>query len=369
MKIALLGTRGAPARYSGFETAVEEVGAGLVARGHEVTVYCRGGSGGDAPTYRGMTRVVLPALHRRALETLSHTGLSAIHTMAHRPDVAFVFNAANAPFVAALGRARIPTALHIDGHDSRRAKWSAAGQRYYSWATRYGSRVAARVVVDSLAIRDELEAAHGIRADFIPYGARESTLTADQVERQLATIGLAPDGYHLVVARFEPENHVVEIIEGYTASRAALPLVVVGFQRYPGAYAARIATSAAADERVRLLGAVWDQDLLDSLYRGAVSYLHGHSVGGTNPSLLRAMAQRTPVVALDCPYNRETTGGHALWMQDPRRDLPEFVEKLEAESDPWRVDSAYERVATMYRWEDVVDDYHQLASTLAELGR
>lgn len=364
MKVAMMGTRGVPAHYGGFETAVEEIGSGLAALGHEVVVYCRGQENAGAE-YRGMQRVVLPAMKRKQLETLSHTGLAALHALRHRPDVALVFNAANAPWVAALRAAGIPTALHIDGHDSRRAKWSGLGKRYYTQATRWGSKVASEVIVDSAAIKHELEDLYGLKSTFIAYGARHSAVDPARADELLIEQGLTRRGYHLAVSRFEPENHVVEILRGYNASSAELPLIVVGFAAYPGAYVAKIEALAAVDTRIRLMGAVWDQELLDTLYGGAMTYLHGHSVGGTNPSLLRAMAQQTPVIAFDCSYNRETTGEHGhFWGSSYSLHL--LLEQVDRKPARFlaTVEPAGKRITDHYRWSDVVGKYHQLVTAL-----
>jgi glycosyltransferase involved in cell wall biosynthesis len=365
LKIALLGTRGVPAQYGGFETAVEEIGARLVQRGHDVTVYC-GSDSDNGEQYRGMRRVKVPALRKKALETLSRTGLSTLHALSDRPDAALVFNAANAPYVAMLRAARIPVALHIDGHDARRAKWSGLGARYYRSATRWGSSIADAVIVDSHAVQAELATDYGVRADYIAYGAPEVQLDDRQVADIVGGHGLAPGRYHLVVARFEPENQVLEIVEGYAASSAQLPLVVVGFAGYPGDYARSVVEAARRDDRIRLLGAVWDQQLLDALYAGARSYVHGHSVGGTNPSLLRAMAQSTPTIAYDCAYNRETTGGAALWFHGSD-DVSDQLKVAEAEAAlAGRLGAAAGRRAhEHYRWSDVTDDYEDLARSLA----
>lgn len=360
MKIAMLGTRGVPARYGGFETAVEEIGAGLAERGHDVVVYSRG-EGPDS--WRGMRRVQRSAIRQREMETLSHTGSSALHVLRERPDLAIVFNAANAPWVALLRAAGIPTVLHVDGHDGRRSKWGPWGARYYAVALRLGIRVASAVVVDSRAVQGELERSFGVRTEFIPYGARTSALSLDEVERRLATRELRPGGYHLLVARFEPENQVLEVVRGYAAGPATLPLVVVGFAGYPGDYARAITEAAADDKRVHLLGAVWDQDDLDALYAGAASYVHGHSVGGTNPSLLRAMAQGTPVIAYDCVYNRETTGGDALWFSQPSQ-LGELVRAAEVDP-PFHIgERGREQVRSRYSWPAVVDRYEELVGAL-----
>ena len=366
LKIALLGTRGVPARYGGFETAVEEIGAGLVRRGHDVTAYCRAVSA-SGDTYRGMRLVVLPAVRRKALETLTHTGLSALHALKDRPDVALVFNAANAPYVALLRAAGVPTALHIDGHDARRAKWTGLGARYYRSATRWGCAVADAVIVDSRAVQEELEREHRVRSDYIAYGVPEPRVDEAGAATLVAQQGLTPRGYHLVVARFEPENQLLEIVGGYAASSAELPLVVVGFAGYPGDYARAVVEAASLNPQVRLMGAVWDQQLLDALYASARTYIHGHSVGGTNPSLLRAMAQSTPVIAFDCPYNRETTGGAALWFTSAD-DLSDQVKAAEVDPDEASTlgREAGRRAAQHYRWCSVTDDYERLAIRLAD---
>lgn len=357
-----MGTRGVPARYGGFETAVEEIGAGLSELGHEVTVYCRTSSAaGDF--YRGMRRVTHPAVRRKALETLSHSALSTQHALRHRPDVAIVFNAANTPFLAVLRAAGVPTALHIDGHDGRRRKWQGLGRRYYSVATRAGLRLADQVIVDSQAMRLELLTGHGTDSVFIPYGASTSITSPSATAAALSSTGLEPGGYHLLVARFEPENQVLEILHGYLSSACSLPLVVVGFSGFPSDYDERI--NQLSDPRLRMLGAVWDQQLLDALYAGAASYVHGHSVGGTNPSLLRAMVNGAPVVAYDCSYNRETTAGHALWF-DRAHLAGDLMAKVEADDNVAALGArGQERASIHYVWSQVVADYDRLLHSLA----
>src|SRR5665213_1249269 len=128
LRIAMVGTRGVPAAYGGFETAVEEIGRRLAANGHQVTVYCRNVPGERASTYLGMKLVYLPALRMKIAETLSHTGLSSLHLFfSKKHDMAFVFNAANAPFVPILRARGIPTVVHVDGLEWKRQKWSGAG--------------------------------------------------------------------------------------------------------------------------------------------------------------------------------------------------------------------------------------------------
>lgn len=363
MRIALLGTRGVPAQYGGFETAAEEIGRRLVESGHEVTVYCRN-PGQTETEYLGMRLVNLPALRHRATETLSHTALSVAHAVVRdHPDVAFVFNAANAPLVPPLKAARIPVAIHVDGLEWQRAKWGRRAAAYYRWAESRSAKWGDAVIADAVGIADHMRAAHGVESVFIPYGA---PIISPGPER-LAEVGVTPRGYHLVVARFEPENHVREIVEGYVASACSQPLVVVGDAPYAAAYRAQVRAAAGDDPRVRFLGSVWDPELLDCLYAHATTYLHGHSVGGTNPSLLRAIGAGAPVVAWDVSFNREVAREAGRYAADPAG----FARACEeAEADPAataaRGLAGQEDVSQRYRWDDVAAGYEQLAQDLAQ---
>lgn len=358
-RVALLGTRGIPARHGGFETAVEHIGPGLVERGWDVTVYCRN-PGQKLREYRGTRLVNLPALRMKVAETLSHTALSAGHAIFGDFDAAVVFNSGNAPFVAPLRLRGIPVAVHIDGLEAQRAKWKGFGATYYAWAERSSVRHADAVIADARAIADYVRAQYNRESVFLPYGA---TLI-DPPTPRLVEMELTADAYHLCVARFEPENHILEIVNGYRCSSARLPLVVVGAASYSHEYAQAVERAAADEPRIQLIGAVWDQELLDQLYCGARSVLHGHSVGGTNPSLLRAMGAGTAITAYDCVFNREVTGGNALWFTD-EEGIAVAVERDEQTPDRRGAD-ARRRAETAYRWEDVIDGYSDLCQRLAQ---
>ncbi|WP_030457042.1 DUF1972 domain-containing protein, partial [Herbidospora cretacea] len=361
MRIAMIGTRGVPARYGGFETAVEEIGARLADAGHDVRVYCRGAVE-KIPAYKGMTLVHLPAVRHKIMETLSHTALSVGHVLLHRTDVALVFNAANAPLLPFLKLARIPVATHVDGLEWKRAKWNGAGQRYYLAVEKLSVRWSKQIIADAVAIQDYYRETYAAGSVMIPYGAPVQERCDDDL---LRAEGYEPGGYHLVVARFEPENHVDLIVEGYSRSAARLPLVVVGSAPYAEEYVRRIDDLAAKDERVKLVGAVWNQDLLDALYAGCATYLHGHSVGGTNPSLLRAMGAGAPTIAYDVVFNREVLAESGVFFGGSD-DLATVIEQ--AEDDPAacrrRGDLARERASVHYTWDDVAARYERLCLDL-----
>jgi len=277
-----------------------------------------------------------------------------------------VFNAANAVFLPALRLRRLPAAVHVDGLEWKRAKWGGAGRRYYRTAEALSVRWADALIADAQGIADYYAEEFGAETELLVYGAPVLT---DRHTDRIAELGLTDRGYHLVVARFEPENHVLEIVRGYRESAATLPLVVVGSAPYADEYTASIERAAADDPRIRLVGGVWDQELLDGLYANAASYLHGHSVGGTNPSLLRAIGAGTPVIAYDVSFNAESLGPDSHYFTTPGQvaDALSAVESgLAAAVDV--AATVRERARATYSWDAVTDGYVALAERLARGG-
>ena len=368
----MLGTRGVPARYGGFETAVEEIGARLVSSGHMVTVYARNPRQ-RLDSYRGMRVVNLPAIRHRFTETLSHTALSSAHAvMRDRPDVAVLLNSGNAPIVPVLTRAGIPTVVHMDGLEARREKWRGLGARYYVWAERKAVLWADRVIADSRAIQDLIATDFERQAGFIPYGAE----VLDPESDGLAGLGLVRRDFHLVVSRFEPENHVLEAVQAYRMSDETRPLLVVGSSPYSRWYTEKIEQAAENDDRIRLVGGIYDQELLNALYGHCRAYIHGHSVGGTNPSLLRAMGAGAPVMAYDCVFNREVLSDQALWWSSVK-ELAEHFDDIATSETGDDVDEqlldlsrlGQERVAKHYSWDSVARDYERVLTELIKEKR
>jgi len=366
MRIALVGTRGVPARYGGFETCIEEVGRRLAAAGHTVVVYCRRADGDRDPLpdeYLGMQLVHLPAARLRAAETLTHAAASVAHLMLHPVDAVVLFNAANSPLLPALRARRLPVATHVDGLEWKRAKWGPTGKRYYRAAEMLAVRWSDALIADAAGIRDYYDEEFGAPTELIVYGAPIVTADRPELLEKIDQVQLTPGGYHLLVTRFEPENHVAEAVEGYVSSEAKLPLVVIGSSPYADDYTARV--HSLGDERVHFLGAIWDQDLLDQIYACSLTYQHGHSVGGTNPSLLRAIGAGTATNAFDVSFNREVVGPSGRFWSTPS-ELAELFEL--AESDPEgtaeRAQQALERVA-FYNWDHVASDYESLCERLA----
>jgi glycosyltransferase involved in cell wall biosynthesis len=367
-----MGTRGLPARYGGFETAVEEIGKRLAQWGHRVTVYCRNlDSNHDKQVseYMGMRLITLPFLPVKQLETLSHTYMSIRDELRRkdRDDVVLIFNAANGYLLPMLRRAGVPVAVNTDGLEWMRGKWGLAGRRYYRMAEGACVRYADRLISDSRGIQEYYTSRYGTRPEFIPYGA---AVMQDRSCHRLSELGLEPYGYHLVVARLEPENNVDMIVEGYRASSSSRPLVIVGGNAYDPTIELGLRQIAGADPRVRPLGPVWDQELLDQLYLNAASYLHGHSVGGTNPSLLRAMGGGSRVIAFDSRFNREVLLKLGSFFATPEC-LTDLIDEIEITDDEVpmavfeRAAAMQERIRTAYNWDSVAMAYLEVCRQLA----
>ncbi len=240
----------------------------------------------------------------------------------------------------------------------KRTKWGGGGRRFYRVSESLAVRYSDALIADAAGIADYYRSEFGATTDLIAYGAPILTHT----DPALLPADLTPAGFHLVVARFEPENHVLEAVRGYVASNADLPLVVVGSAPFAAEYTQQIHAASAGDARVRFLGPVYDQAVLDSLYFHALTYVHGHSVGGTNPSLLRAMGAGTATTAFDVGFNREVLGTDGRFFVGPA-DLPDHLAEAEKDIDATaqRGVRLRERAAAHYRWDDVTDRYENLA--------
>lgn len=364
VKVALMGTRGVPAQHGGFETAVEEIGKRLAARGYEVTVYCRN-PGQRITEYEGMKLVNAPAIRHRLAETLSHTTASTAHAiMKDHPDVVLLLNAGNAPLLKPLKLAGIPTAIHLDGLESKREKWRGAGAKYYRWAEKAAVQWGQEVIADAQAIADYVMKTYGRNCVVIPYGAE----VINPPDTRLVELQLSAQGYHLIVARFEPENHLLEAVHAYRASNETRQLVVVGSAPYSQWYVDKVRAGARGDVRIKFTGAIYDQELLEQLYGHAITYIHGHSVGGTNPSLLRAMGAGAPVLAYDVEFNREVTANQGYFWGDVEQ-LKEIFNDIAAGKSADRLAElrglSQRRIQSAYRWDSVTDQYEALIKSLA----
>lgn len=368
LRVAIIGDRGIPARYSGFSTLAEEVSTRLVAEhGFDVTVYCRTQYFDAHPAeYRGVRLVYLDAPGGKSFESLLHSARAIVHAAMRPFDVACVLDPGNSPLTLPLIARRMPFMIHTDGLGWQRTKWSALQRRYYKGSEWLSARLANALVSDSLAMRAYYESEYGAPSAFIPYGGEAGDPPDDGAP---ARFGLEPGRYHLVVARLEPENNVELAIREHRASRARLPLAYVGGAKYESAWSRRIL--AGSDGRVRCLGPVYESAALNGLFRHCRAYLHGHEVGGTNPSLLRAMAAGAACVPIDVVFHREALGGDGPYFTKAPGHLARIIEALEDDDAAIARMGAHarSRVESAYRWDAVAAGYAELFRRMVEARR
>jgi glycosyltransferase involved in cell wall biosynthesis len=369
MNVAVLGTRGIPASYSGFETAVEQITSRLVERGHTVTVYCRPHVVDPSmQTWKGARLIHLRTIRNKYLDTFVHTFLSAIHAAyVLKPDVALFFIAGNSPLCLITRGRGIPTLINIDGLDSNRRKWNRFAKTYLRWAERVSPRMATRAITDSHAVAQIFEKAFGKRIGVVPYGAEGPPETGTQT---LERLGLEPRKYVLFVGRLEPENNPHLLVEAWaripTEKTRGMSLVVVGGAPYASEYILRV--RRAADPRVIFPGYVFGRGYWE-LQRNAYLFCAPTEVGGTHPVILEALVAGNCVLVNDYEPNSETVGDAGVYFSgtDGVPDLARQLERLIDEPDvveDYRA-RALER-AKQYSWDAVATAYEQLLLDMSE---
>jgi len=362
MKIAILGTRGIPANYGGFETFAEALSTRLVMRGHDVVVY---GRSHHVPRsladYRGVRLVVLPTIRHKYLDTVVHTLISAVHVLGGRFDVVLVCNAANA-FSCAIPRAAgARVVLNVDGIERKRKKWNAAGRAWYLLSERLATWLPNAVVTDADVIRAYYAARYGCATTFIPYGCE---VGRDAGTATLERLGVEPEDYVLYVSRLEPENNADAVILAFEQTAIAKKLVVVGDAPYADDYKARL--RQLAGQRVVFAGGVYGEGYRE-LQSHAFAYVHATEVGGTHPALVESMGFGNCVLVNDVPENREVAGDAGLYFKaSAPPTLARLLERLVSETGllTRHRELARQRAAGHYSWDAVTDAYLHLFETL-----
>ncbi|HZR65111.1 MAG TPA: glycosyltransferase [Terriglobales bacterium] len=360
MNIAIVGTRGIPARYGGFETLAEQLSARLAARGHEVTVYCRRPfTRADDVIAPGVRRVILPTISRKHFDTAFHTFLSLIHVSFTPADVVFICNVANGPIAWIPRLFGKPTVLNVDGFDRKRKKWNLLGQSALYICELFSAFTPTRIVTDSRIMHDYYWRHYRRRSAMITYGAEEPA-NGSSVDGAIPKLPDLPvNRFILYVSRLEPENNPELLVKAYSKVQTDWPLVIVGGNSYKPAYVERL--KALADRRVLFLGPVYGTSYWE-LLRNAGLYVFGCEVGGVHPALIEAMAAEKPLLYLDTPENRETAGEGGVPFRAEAAHLSGEISRLLNEPAVRRElgRKARERAARLFAWDDTAQKYESL---------
>ncbi len=365
MRLAIIGSRGFPSTYGGYETLVRHLAPDWTQRGHDVTVYCRRQHEGRRTwSHEGVRCIWTPGIDSNSLSTLSFGASANLDAMVRGYDAALVLNIANGFYLPMLRARGIPVAINTDGIEWERGKWGPVARRAFYQGARFTARYADTLVADSRAIAKTWQRLFGVESRFIPYGA--PVIDASEAARVTA-MGLKARSYVLVVARLIPENNVELVLDALDQLSGQVPTVVAGSATCHNGIEARL-RDLDHSGRVRWLGHVSDQELLTQLWANCGAYVHGHSVGGTNPSLLQALGAGAPTLALDTEYNREVIGRHEQLFGPSPRDLAKRLDELLASSEMRRGFSEHGRsvVADRYSWHDVCAAYLEVLQELHE---
>jgi glycosyltransferase involved in cell wall biosynthesis len=355
--IALMGTRGVPAKYGGFETCVEEVGRRLAQKGHHVVVYCRKSYyKTKRQKYKGMKLVYLPNIPRKSLDTLSHSFLTCLHALFTNYDIYMVFNSANSLFALFLRLFGKKVIINTDGLEWKRSKWGFWGRSFYRVSEKIACLAANRLVCDSKGMREYYKEKHGMDSTEIAYGAY---VYQPGNPRRLYELNLRPNGYFLQITRFEPENHPLMTIKAFKKLSTSKKLVIVGGVPYQNEYSKKI--EEEANEDIILPGFVYDEELLKELWCLSFSYIHGNSVGGTNPALLQSMASACFTIAFDNPFNRDVLAECGLFYNDGQSLLERMQWALNNKNklNEYQI-MAQKRIQKCYTWDQIANQYEEL---------
>jgi glycosyltransferase involved in cell wall biosynthesis len=364
LRIAIFGLRGIPHSYGGTEPFIGELAPRLAARGHEVIVYCRSRIFKERPAfYKGVRLIYLPSIETKVLGTPTHTLLCALDVLFRKPDVVLVMNIVNTlqcVILRALGR---HFAIMVDGQDWKRGKWGPLARSYFYWCAKHVGQICPRgVITDAAEMRRiYLDEFHTPSA-CIASGASIEDSTHPEAVRQY---GLEPFGYYLIASRLVPENNADLIVKAFEQVRSKRLLAIAGSANYRSKFMERL--KQTKDPRVRFLGHVAGSEDMKELQCNAYAYVHGHSLGGINPSLLKALGCGNCVLALDTPFNAEALQNNGILFA---HDVSDLARKLQNIEDHPEVASDYrrrapERIRAAYSWETITDQYEEFFLRLA----
>ncbi len=358
MKIAILGSRGYPYVYSGYETFVRELCERLVSEYQvEVTVYCHRNLFDEKPKeVKGIRLIYIPTVRSKVLSQLIHSFQSFLHASISNFDIVFAVNSANGPFGWIPRIFGKKTCINVDGLEWLRPKWKGLGAKYFYWSSKLSTKTFNAIVNDSDAMRDFYLKEFDKDSTVIAYGAN---VRYSENASLIHQFNLDKEDYYLIVGRLIPDNNADLIVREFVKSDSKKKLVIVGDVPYRDTYAEQI--KKVKDKRVIFTGYVTDQDLLAELYHNCFCYLHGHEFGGTNPTMLKALAYGCAILALDTPFTREMLDGekHGLYFSKEENDLTTLLKEIDGNLN--RINSlrehARDRIKENYTWDKIAKQY------------
>ncbi|HQI60012.1 MAG TPA: DUF1972 domain-containing protein [Tenuifilaceae bacterium] len=360
MKIAILGTRGVPNRYGGFEQFAQYLSLGLAWLGADVWVYNSHDHPHKEKKWQGVN-----IIHR--FDPERYIGASGqfiydlnciLHSRRRDFDIILQLGYTTSTIWHWLLPRKSLIVTNMDGLEWKRSKYGKLLQRFLRHAERWAVKSSHRLIADSEAIQQYLEKTYGVTAQFIPYG---SQIFNSPNPESIKPYGVEPFKYFLMIARMQPDNHVEEVIKGVLESGSDFPLLIVGnTENGHGCYL----TKRYSNANIRFIGPLFDEDALNQLRYHCACYFHGHSAGGTNPSLLEAMAASALICAHRNPFNQSVLRDNALFFANEHEIADAVKDDLFGERREKFISANLKRIETDYRWDDVINSYYHCFQTL-----
>jgi len=356
-RIAIIGSRGYPVVYSGFETLVKELAEGLRDKNFDITVYCHDHFFDEKPEQvNGINLVYIKTSKRKNFSQLVHSFKSIFHCCFRRYDLIFAVNSANGIFGIVPQIFRIPNVINVDGMEWKRPKWNFLGKTFFYLSSWFSSFFYSRVITDADAMASIYKKQFWCQSDVIEYGAN---INQNNDYNLLSTYDLIPNSYYIIVGRLIPDNNADLIVEGFVNSNSTKKLIIVGDVPYKDSYADQI--KSIIDDRLQFVGYVKDRVLLDQLVKHSYGYFHGHEFGGTNPTLLEALSNNAKILALDTVFTREVLkeGQYGLFFEKNKAAITELVDSIEETPDLLNkfINKGVKRIEERYNWKRIIDLY------------
>ena len=360
MKVGIIGTRGIPNNYGGFEQFAEYLAAGLVELGVEVWVY----NSHNHPYKENLWNKV-NLVH--CYDPESKIGVAGqfiydfncITDSRKRDfDILLQLGYTSSSIWHKFLPAKTKVVTNMDGLEWQRTKYSKTVRRFLKYAEKLAVKSSNLLIADSEAIKDYLDQSYRVPAKFIPYGADEFTSPDPEI---LETYKVVPKQYFLLIARMQSDNHIEEIIRGVLKSGSSSPLLVIGNTgNEHGTYLQK----KYASDQVRFLGSIFNKDTLNQLRYFSQLYFHGHSAGGTNPSLLEAMAASASICAHDNPFNRSVLGNDAAYFTDETQIAEIINTNQDITVSGLNISNNLDKIRTRYTWDKIIEEYYHAFKTI-----
>lgn len=356
MKIGILGTRGIPNTYGGFEQFAQYLAEGLVAKGHDVSVYNSSTHSHKQSFWKG-----IQIIHCTDPENKIGTAGQFIYDFnclrdagKRNFDVLLQLGYTSSSIWYRYWPKNAINIINMDGLEWKRAKYNKLTQRFLRWAESLAVNYADVLIADSIGIRDHIQSEYKKSAFYVPYGAE---IPENFTPSVLSNFSLEPNKYYLVIARMEPENNIEMILEGYNQSEQDYPLIIVGnTQNKYGQFLLK----KYSCEFIQFPGAIYDQSIVNALRHFSDIYFHGHSVGGTNPSLLEAMACGCNIAAHENVFNKAILTDSAFYFSSAK-DVKNILNQSIAEPIiDCRKEKNKEKIKETFNWEKIVNDYEAI---------